>query len=208
MSLYQNTVGSNLYVWSSKRASPSANECIITAHGASRLIGNGLSGLDVELVYYTPHGTSLDDPTLQKLIIGAVKPAERIRTKEKISHDYMLGKYSNSQASGGRQHNSNGESYESIAGLPDTLAAKGKHITDTLATFGNIRAKSPELQRKITELELEARQYTQYAPHDVITIRNRGHRTLFNPVTLSEVIRTLQHYGYNYSVFHCSFCRN
>ncbi|CAI0916805.1 Uncharacterised protein [Serratia rubidaea] len=201
MDLYQNTVGSNLYVWSHKRAAPSANECIITAHGASRTSKSGMSSelKDVELVYYTRHGETLSDPSLLQMIIGAVPQYESM--KANASHDYDLGKYTNSQVNGGKRHNEANESYHSVRNLYNTADAKPQELRDNAARF-----RSAGMVTHADNLERDAAQYKNITQYDVITLRNRIHRS-FNSLTLSEVIRELRRYGYKYQRIHCAFCR-
>ncbi|MGK9237035.1 hypothetical protein KXS07_18285 [Inquilinus limosus] len=200
MPLIQNIVGDHLRVWTRTAGRPSTQACAISAHGTDFSPGRALRAPDVELVYYTPHGTTLTDPTLERFTAGTLRAVETVRTAQ--SQDYALSKYTNSLAAGGRRHNKAGESYASVAALPETMAGKAQTARDNAAAFRSAGQESYALAYDADEAL-----YAKGCQYDVVTIRNRAWRTSFNPLTLSEVITTLWNAGYRYSTIHCVFCR-
>ena len=200
MPLIQNIVGENLRVWTRTAGRATTPACAISAHGTDLGAGHGLRAPDVSLVYYTPHGITLPDPSLERFTAGALTPVETLRTAD--SPDYVLSKYTNSRAQGGRRHNQAGESYASVAALPETMAAKAETARDNAAAFRSAGQESYALAYDADEAT-----YTKGCQYDVVTLRNRAWRTSFNPLTLSEVITALWTAGYRYSTIHCVFCR-
>ncbi|WP_026869079.1 putative adhesin [Inquilinus limosus] len=200
MPLTQNIVGDHLRVWTRTAGRPSTQACAISAHGTDLSPGRTLRAPDVTLVYYTPHGITLPDPSLERFTAGALRQVETLRTAD--SPDYALSKYTNSQTEGGRRHNQAGESYASVAALPETMAGKAQTARDNAAAFRSAGQESYALAYDADEAL-----YAKGCQYDVVTIRNRAWRTSFNPLTLSEVITTLWNAGYRYSTIHCVFCR-
>src|SRR5271165_1460065 len=77
-------VGQHLYVWSMENR-PLRKKCVISSHGSIALICNEserikLSKLpsEVQIVFYGPHGYTLNDPSVAKVAMGLVKDYEKL----------------------------------------------------------------------------------------------------------------------------------
>jgi len=206
MALYKNEVGpaksSLLYVWSETKGGASKRKAVISAHGGAAS-STGMAGAPSStLIFYSPHGHILNDPSLEAILAGTVMPyGDAINSK--ASPDYELAKYTDT--TGKVKHNKAGETYATVAGLDSRFASAHKTYSDQVSMlaemvtaeggdqyFGSF-VQSSNLERMYKSL-----------PMDIITIRNRFWHS--SP-KLSDVLRLLGQYGYHYDEIHCNFCR-
>lgn len=204
MPLYQNEVGpsksSKLYVWSEKQGATSKKKAVITAHGGAASSSGMGKAPDCTLIFYSPHGHILNDPSLEGIIAGLVLPCgDAINSK--MSPDYELAKYTDT--TGKVKHNKAGETYATVGQLNDRFASAHKThtsqtemLTDMVLDNDNLL---PQLQQQATLSDM----YDGLSM-DIITLRNRFWRS--SP-KLSEVLSLLWQYNFKYDEIHCNFCR-
>jgi hypothetical protein len=210
MALIQNEVGptkeSKLYVWSATKGAPSNKKAVITAHGGGAWISGMGSAPSCTLVFYSPHGHILNDPSLSAIISGSVLPCGE-PVNSKASQDYSLAKYTDT--TGKIKHNKAGETYATVGGLDDafkqqTASANSRIAMNNEAISAGVKVPGIDLHQVVKSATAEEARYAAGVSMDVITIRNRG--WLSSP-KLSEVITLLWKYGYKYDEIHCNFCR-
>lgn len=210
MALYKNEIGpaksSKLYVWSANLGAPSKRKAVITAHGGGAWISGMATAPICSLVFYSPHGHILNDPSLEAVISGSVLPCgEAINSRK--SPDYSLSKYTDT--TGKVKHNTAGETYATVGSMDDTFQKRSANASDRKNFFQqaiNSGAKVPgiNLDEELRRIVAEEGRYTAGVAMDIITIRNRG---WVSSPKLSEVLTLLWHYGYRYDEIHCNFCR-
>jgi len=183
MRLIQNPVGHNLYVFSRYPGRRSHQQCVIVAHGGGGRRNQPFQGPTVELVHYTRHGQTSVGTSATQLAQGLLWPVERVFST--ASYDYILGKRNNRPDIGE-------ETYETITTLPDIWDEDNfSHQFDVVTLRNRVhRQPYPQLYRALSH------------------INSNIPRMLYNPLTLSEVIKTLWHNHYIYSRIHCLFCRS
>lgn len=183
MALKRTAVGDVLYVWSSS-SSKHAPTAMISAHGGEAYVNGMDQAPIVQLMYYSEHGHILTDPGIAYIVSGRCVPAQTINSRK--SQDYELSKYTNTSAtsSGNSQHNTQGETYDSVG----SLDAEFKKLFDRQKGHNAV----------LEEI------YGKGVAMDIITIRNRN---FHKDPKLSDVLKTLNKNGFKYSEIHCSFCR-
>jgi hypothetical protein len=178
-------VGDKLYIWKPS-ASVNNTKAVISAHGGQSIINSTFEvPRALRLVFYGPHGHSLLDPGLKRLITGEIRPFET--QIGGICPDYSLGKYQ------GRTHGSVGEAYGDIR-----IMDQGYKVEK-----GTVKGIGED--KKEVEIEVDRLKSVNLPlGYDIITIRNRRMRS--DPM-LSEVISDLAEGARVYQELHCAFCR-
>lgn len=176
----------------------SVNDLVISSHGGyisrpeifkeNEKLGNipGFGGWFpvpnwTQLFFYTPHKTSLLDPTIEAFLDGNFMPYEIIHSG-KFVRNYGLEKYQTSI-----EKNPNGENYEKIITEMENYA----RIYNT-----QLRTQHVIKNKPINPIRL----------FDVLTIRNRF-STRLTGVNLKDVLGKLEREGRYYDRIHCVFCR-
>ena len=208
MPLFQNEVGppkkSVLYVWSAVEGGASNKTAVITAHGGKAKVNGMASVPDSRLVFYSPHGHILNDPSLEAIVARRVKPCgDPVSSKQ--SQDYELGKYTNSTANPNwlHKHNKANETYASVGGLQERFANAHQSASDLQEALLELSELDPLQQTQLAEQAALSELYADLTM-DVITIRNRF---WVSDPKLSDVLIKLSENGYNYDEIHCNFCR-
>jgi hypothetical protein len=205
MALVQNAVGNKLYVWSNREGRPSADttECLISAHGGQSIINSRFDVRAVKLVFYCPHGFSLSDPGLDAVVSGTIKVNQTVESGQ--CQDYELSKYQ------GADNNNAGETYTKIRGLADTLAQQAETTRETALKMCDmaIAANGKAKQKLDAIAEREHKRYLQLGRWmDIVTVRKQDFWRQWSNPMLSDVIKVLHSAGYDYTTFHCVFCRS
>jgi hypothetical protein len=206
VSLFQNAVGEDLYVWSEKSGAPSGRtaECVISAHGAQSFLNHMFPVGNTTLVFYGPHGYTLNDLGIEKFVSGQFAPYEQISQGQ--CQDYSLGKYQG-------RHNRAGETYDKIGNmdglLARTVAEAARGSRAAALQVANMDADDPMFNTMLRSLDEGGKTRRRYQSWmDIVTIRNRSVlATGSGTVMLSDVVSRLAAAGYNYTKVHCAFCR-
>jgi hypothetical protein len=132
MGMLRTPVGEQLYVWTSSRTGDRKDSAIISAHGCTALI-NGMDTMrhPIKLHYYCPHGYSLEDPTIQKVIAGDVSED----MSGNMGQDYWLTKFQVEKS----EKNADLETYESLYHLPETFEKKFKENPKFFAKYETMK---------------------------------------------------------------------
>ena len=184
MAYTETKVGHKLKVWSPEGKKPGGNRtaCVISSHGG-QADGHKVFKLraGIKVYFYGPEGGMLK-ADIRSMCIGKYKPFETL-VGGTLCRDYNLTRFQGAQHGGGK------EDYEYIS--------KGMHPETLLAQMVGWK------ESDIAEVRNSPMLF------DVVTIRNRsGVRALqYPPPNLSETIDILLDNGWNYTEFHCSFCR-
>ncbi|MDF1505169.1 putative adhesin [Roseisolibacter sp. H3M3-2] len=183
MTIRKTEVGDVLNIWSASTGKH-ASTAVITAHGGDAYVNGMDKAPDYTLAYYSDHGHILSDPSIMYILTGRSIPCQTIQSR--ASQDYELTKYTNTSATvtGSRQHNTGGESYDSIRSLEQEFS-KG-------------------LARQRGSGSAQEQVYLAGMKMDVITIRDRK---FYASPKLSDVLKILDKHKYRYTTLHCSFCR-
>lgn len=146
MKLFRHAVGKQLYVWSSSSSGKSRDVAVISAHGCGALVnGMDTAPKGIKLIFYCPHGYSLEDPKIETIVAGVTPPAIG---PHKVQ-DYWLTKYQEAESKTARTRPA--ETYKDIYELPELFAK--------MHAFGEKYDKSANY----ADIKM-----------DVVTIRNRA----------------------------------
>jgi hypothetical protein len=193
-----NEVGWNLYLWSGKKGKPSRPRCAISAHGATSLINNEKERsklpAGVRVVFYGPHGYTLQNPTLYKVIAGLQRSHETVNSRD-LGQDYDLSKSQDTHQSAAGVNEDNRGTGESYKFIGEQMHFMKRHMKKELA------GTAPAFQAAVAAAHDN---YERRIGMDVVTVRNRK---VFSDITLFQVINTLWKSGYRYEEIHCIFCR-
>ena len=205
MALFKNEVGepgsSKLYVWSERKGEGSKEKVVISAHGGIARINGMEAAPDCNLVFYSPHGHILNDPSLSAVIAGSIESCETLASSQ--SPDYDLSKYTNSGAE--HKHNKTGENYAMVGKLDEQFAQSHKNHSKHVEMLADLIVDDSRAQNiKHLEQQIKLAEMYDGLSMDIVTIRNRfWHK---DP-KLSEVLKILWDNGYEYKEVHCNFCR-
>lgn len=176
-------IGSQILVWSRDGNKPLRNTrgVVISAHGGYSKGQSFTVRPYMRIFFYAPHGYSLNDPSMHRVVTGNAKFYGKPLTPGDTSYDYVLSKYQ------GKHGGKDGDDYAMISsGMhPETLEAQMARLREQ--GLNVIQQTMPQIK------------------YDVVTIRNR--KGFYKDVTLSGVIDELRKHGYEYNEVHCSFCR-
>lgn len=206
MALFKNEVGpaksSKLYVWSATKGAPSKRKAVITAHGGAASSSGMASTPLCNLYFYSPHGHILNDPSLEAIISGSVLPCEG-PVNSRISPDYELAKYTDT--TGKVKHNKAGETYATVGVLDERFASAHKTFSSQASMLAEMVTAEggDQFMGQFVQQSNLVNMYRDFSM-DIITIRNRFWH---GSPKLSDVLKLLAQYGYNYEEIHCNFCR-
>jgi hypothetical protein len=202
-------LGEDFYIFKASNAART-NKLIISSHGGRKRRADLLTVPPwTKLVFYTPDGVELPDPGPSSFMRwGAARyPVHEINNNPDAVYNYELSKFQ------GRHNDNRGENYASLQANLDEVATLTADIHAQIAEARaalvdyqarNFSAGIAVYQERLTML-LAVRDYG--AQYDILTVRNR--RLRLTPVTLLEVLRTLQRHGHlQYTEIHCLFCRS
>jgi hypothetical protein len=195
---YPNEVGWNLYLWSRQMGRPSNARCAISAHGAASLINNDKERRKLpagaRVVFYGPHGYTLQNPTLYKVVTELQPSYETVAARE-LGQDYDLGKSQDA-------HQSAAGKMESKRGTGESYKFLGDQMHDMRSYMGEqLRTAGAEFRAQVAA---QHDNYDRRIGMDVATVRSRK---VFAAITLFQVINKLWAAGYRYEEVHCVFCR-
>lgn len=180
-------VGKWIYLWSGRSSKPHEGSdqatCIISAHGVQQWFGNSLNRSftvrkDTELVFYAPHGYTLEDPGIGPIANKSAKAFERYKSGSSCPN-YTLTKF----------QGYHGEAAGAILGI---VASPFITVTQGAETYQLLKNRINYVNSK----GLDER--------DILTIRYHPFQTATN---LSDVLDVMWNNGYRYREYHCSFCR-
>ncbi|WP_444928552.1 putative adhesin [Microbulbifer sp. SSSA002] len=189
-----------------------APELVISAHGAAtkQMFYNKGHGGD-NLLFFAPHGYTLEDPGLQDVVDGKAKVHEHI-AKGKMGRNYTLSKFQGYHGTTAgqifgrlsRPFVADDESYAQIQQVVDNA-----HNHNIKAIRNQARLQQYDLndpfQKSMYDAKVGASLYTTKMEANFLTIRNRFGKS--NP-TLVDVLNILHRNGLHYDNIYCSFCRN
>ncbi|WP_444911558.1 putative adhesin [Microbulbifer sp. ANSA003] len=189
-----------------------APSLVISAHGAAtkQVFYNKGHGGD-NLLFFAPHGYTLEDPGLQDVVDGKAKVHEHIG-KGKICRNYMLKKFQGYHGSTAgqifgrlsRRFINDGESYAQIQNVVDEA-----HNHNVKAIRNQARLQQYDLndpfQKSLYDAKVGASLYTTKMEANFLTIRNRHNQ---KSPTLADVLNILHRNNLHYENIYCSFCRN
>ncbi len=164
------------------------------------------------LHYLTPHGHILRDPGIAQFSGKDIVPVESMLASK--SPDYTLSKYTNSKddVSWFGKHNSNNESYPSIArSLVASLPDKDKSIQSALAYAEGAAGVHGDMDQSMVDgfrksgARMLGSALASADRMDVITIRSR--MLMSGSIKLSEILRLLDEQRIAYADIYCAFCR-
>jgi hypothetical protein len=200
-------VSQSIYVWSPGGRKPAADRsrtCVISAHGVESLVKSSSPvPKDVVLVYYCPHGHTLDQTDVGAVATGSV-PFFEIVPKGRGGQDYKLTKYQGS-------HSQAGETYGYIqhgmhrAGKAESARSRFALKPTDVAQFkkrgiGVLNKLADDLGASLAKIGASRAPF-----RDVVTIRNRS--WFKSELTLFEVIDKLEKAGFHYGEVHGAHCR-
>lgn len=198
----QTRLGGTIYVWSPGGNKPPADRsrsCVISSHGRHAPGPSKYPAPEhATLVYYTPHGYTLDRTDVIELAKGNTPHFAKVGPGQGMN-DYTLTKFQEEEKESyafiqhGMHRAAQAESARRRYMIkPHDVKAMKRHGTEAME----------ELARRLKE-SLEKLQDPR---HDVVTVRNRDRR-FFSPPTLFEVVYRLEKAGFHYGEIHCGFCK-
>ncbi|MEO0974362.1 MAG: putative adhesin [Pseudomonadota bacterium] len=204
-------IGDWIYVWTKDGRRQSHNNAMISAHGKEAVPRSNFGPpQNTTLVYYCPHGYTLDDQGLMNFVTGRLASYDSDAPR-RAPRDYKLSKYQGS-------HNKlNNNYYKEDYGFIQTRmhpAARTERLQQLFTATpeemegwhenGGAKRLNDELAN-LDKMHSEKLRGLKAIPMDIITIRNRKHRG--NPPTLWTVVALLERAGFRYGEVHCNHCR-
>ncbi|MCO1333608.1 hypothetical protein MO867_04560 [Microbulbifer sp. OS29] len=189
-----------------------APDLVISAHGAAtkQTFYNKGHGGD-NLLFFAPHGYTLEDPGLEGVVSGRAKYHEHI-AKGKVCRNYTLAKFQGYHGSTAgqifgrlsRPFVTDDESYTQIQAVVDEAHKHNIKAARNKASLRRYDLNDP-FQKSLYDAKVGASLYTQKLEVNFLTIRNRFGK---GSPTLVDVLNILHRNRLHYENIYCFFCRN